>query len=58
MPEPVTKEPTIDRSFDQTAIHVHDRERICPTCLQEIYPETPGLFEKEGTAETTERKAA
>lgn len=53
-----TTETTIDRSFDQTAIHVHDRERICPTCLKEIYPEEPGLFEDKAETEPTERKAA
>ena len=51
-------ETIVDRTFDQTAVHVHDRDRTCPTCLKEIYPETPGLYDEEATAETTERKAA
>ena len=31
-------ETTIDRSFDQTAVHVHERGRVCHACLIGLDP--------------------
>jgi len=36
-----TKETTIDKSYDQTAFHVHEQGRTCPKCFHHTRVEPP-----------------